>query len=214
MIQPPPTRNLLVARAVLGVIGLLLTIPAIGVVLSMGTGGPLDPIGSQTRAVSRTLDEVERALSRVRATMHSAGTTLDDARTTAGSAAGMTDALSQAMADLATASGVEVLGVKPFGSLGPRFSELATRATAVADALRTTATNLGTSRTDLDALAGEVTSLAALTGRIGGDQAGGASGSLVIARILLALLLAWMAATAGLSVIEARRQLRLLPASG
>ncbi len=213
MIRPQPARGLLVARAVLGVIGLLLTIPAIAVVLSLGTGGPLDPIGSQTRAVSRTLDEVERALVRVRTSMDSAGTTLDDARDTAGSAAGMTDALSQAMADLATASGVAVLGVKPFGSLGPRFRELATRAGAVADALRTTATNLGASRADLDALAGEVTSLAALARRIGGDQSAGGGASLAIARTLLALLMAWMAATAGLSAVEARRLLTLPPAS-
>ncbi len=209
----PASRGLLRARAALGVMGLLLTVPAIAVVLSIGTGAPLDPIGSQTRALSRTVDEAERALERAQATLASAGGTLDDAQHTATSTADMTDALSQSMADLATASGVEFLGVRPFASLVPRFSELAKRATSVADALRTTAANLTTSRADLDAMSAEVTSLAKLAGRIstGGSGSGLNGTSLVVGRILLALLLAWMAATAALSVMEARRQLRLPP---
>ena len=207
MIQSTPGRGLLLTRAVLGALGVILTIPGIVVVLSLGTGGPLDPVGSQARALNRSITQVSAALVRVQSSLDSAGATLDEAQTTAGDAAEMTDALAAAMDDLASASGVQVLGIQPFATLVPRFSELSTRATAVAGALRSTGKNLGTSRKDLDALARQVTSLATLAGRLAGGQDGG-GGALILARFLLALLLAWMGATAALSFLEARRQLR------
>jgi len=207
--QRPPARGVLLARMVLGVLGILISIPAIGVALSIGTGGPLDPVGFQTRDLSQSLDQVETALTRVQSSLGAAGSTLDDAQATATNAAQMTDSLGSAMSDLATASSLQVLGIQPFAGLAPRFRQIATRAAAVADSLRSTASDLGTSRSELNTLTSEVTRLATLAGRLSGRGGQGLGGpSIVLARLLLALFFAWLGATAGLSVAEAWPQLR------
>ncbi len=214
MIQRPPTRGVLLARVVLGVLGILISIPAIGVALSIGTGGPLDPVGFQTRDLSQSLDQVETALTRVQSSLGAAGSTLDDAQETATNAAQMTDSLGSAMSDLATASSLQVLGIQPFAGLAPRFRQIATRSAAVADSLRSTASDLGTSRSELNTLTTQVTRLATLAGRLSNGGQGLGGPSIVLARLLLALFFAWLGATAGLSVAEAWPQLRRTSPSG
>ena len=81
MIRRLPTqRALLRARMILAAGGLVLSLPALLMVLSLGTGAPLDPIGSQTRGLSRGVDQLDAALGRLQGSLIAAGATLDDGR--------------------------------------------------------------------------------------------------------------------------------------
>jgi hypothetical protein len=219
MLQPvsdrPARPRILLARAVLGVMGVLLTVPAIPVALSLGTGGPLDPFGSEVRALDDALSQAGSALARVDGTLTEAGSTVQEAQGTATDTADLVTALGSAMAAMADASDVNVFGIRPFSSLVPRFKAIATQATAVARSLKRAAVSLGTSRSDLAALGEEVTSLAATAQRLEQRARNGIGGTrLAIGRILLAVLLGWMAATAALSAIEAITRLRASSTEG
>lgn len=194
----------------LAVLGLVLIVPAIGVVLSLGTGGPIDPFGSQARALTRSLDGIDRALTDVEASIDSADATLDDAGSTAGNASQMMDGLASAMSDMAGAASVEVFGVRPFAGIAPQFTQLADRAAAVAGSLRSTQGSLATSRRDLAALSRDVQTLAQSLRRFGTAGAEGAMGgtSLAVARVLIALLLGWMAVAAAVWGLDAYARLR------
>jgi len=52
-------------RAILGAVGLILTIPALVVTLSIGTGGPLAPLGSTAADVIDGLNRIATTLDRV-----------------------------------------------------------------------------------------------------------------------------------------------------
>jgi hypothetical protein len=74
-------------------------------------------------------------------------------------------------------------------------------------------TSLGASGRDLVALTDEVTALAATAQRLAGGKGEGiGGGALAASRVLLALLLAWMAAMALLLASEAFGALRAGPA--
>jgi hypothetical protein len=210
VIRLPTRSSLLQARALLAAAGLVLSLPALLIVLSLGTGGPLDPIGSQARAVERGADQLDAALARVEVSLTAAGTTLDDGRRASTDASAMTASLGNAMSELASASSVQVLGVQPFAQLAPRFSELATRSRAVAASLTSTAASLGTTRTELAALQTDVSDLRETLRGLGAgaqqDALGGAS--LVVTRLLLALLVAWFAGASAVALLLALRDLQ------
>jgi hypothetical protein len=208
----PSALALLRARLALGVIGLVLTLPAIPLALSLGTGGPLDPVGPATRDLARALDRMDAALSRVQAALVSAGGTLDGARASLADGASASTSLSTAMDDLASASSVEFLGVRPFAGVAPRFSELAERARALATSLQSTQDAVVASRTDLDRLQQEVSGLADALHELGAGQAqqqgiGGLSSW--AGRFFAAALLAWLAAVSAVWLVDSLRLLRL-----
>jgi hypothetical protein len=205
----PSERRLAQARIAVAAIGLVLTLVAIPPVLSIGTGGPLDPVGSVSRNLTRGLEEMSSALDGLGRSLASATTTLDGAQGSVTNAADVSASLAQAMDDLAAASGAQVLGVQPFAALAPRFSELATRSQALAASLRTTGTSLDASRGELDQLRTRVSELQTTLDELRGEGSGVFEGaSLGAGRVLLALLLAWLAATAALALIGSLRQLR------
>jgi hypothetical protein len=206
----PTHRALLRARAVLAALGLILSMPALLVAVSLGTGGPLDPIGSQTRDVARGLDQLDGALSRIETSLTAAGATLEDGRRVSTDASDMTTALATAMSELSLAASAQVLGVQPFAALAPRFSELATRSHGVASSLTSTASSLGTTRTELSGLQTDVGDLRDTVRRLGAGSAqrdGIGGPSLLATRLLLVLLVAWFATSSGLALLVAAREL-------
>jgi hypothetical protein len=196
---------------VLAAVGLALSLPALLLAPSLGTGGPLDPIGSQTRDVARGLDQLDAALGRVQSSLTAAGATLDNGRRASTDASDMTAAMASAMSELSAAANVQVLGVQPFAALAPRFSELATRSQAVATSLTATAGSLDSTHTELSALQTDVGDLRDTVRNLGTGQAGrnGVGGpSMVATRLLLALLVVWFAASSGVTLLSAARELR------
>jgi len=206
----PSSRSVLRARALLAAVGLALSLPALLVALSLGTGGPLDPIGSQTRALGRGVDQLDAALARVESSLLAAGATLDNGRQASTDASAMTASLATAMSELSAASNVQVLGVAPFAQLAPRFSEIATRSQAVATSLTSTADSLGSTRTQLSSLQTDVGNLRETLRSIGAgnaEQEGFGGPSLLVTRLFLVLLVAWFAASSGVTLLAALREL-------
>jgi len=207
----PSGRALLRARALLAAVGLALSLPALLVALSLGTGGPLDPVGSQTRAVGKGVDQLDAALAEVESSLIDASATLDNGRQASTDASAMIASLATAMSELSDASNIQVLGVQPFAQLAPRFSEIAQRSGAVASSLTSTADSLGSTRTQLSSLQNDVEDLRTTLHDIGAGNAeqGGFGGpSLLATRLLLALLVAWFAASSAVNVLTASRELR------
>jgi hypothetical protein len=210
----PSGPALVKARALSAAAGLALSLPALLVALSLGTGGPLDPIGPQSRAFGRGVDQLDSALSRVESSLTAASDTLNNGRQASTDASGMTASLATAMSDLADASNVQVLGVQPFAQLAPRFAEIAQRSKAVATSLTSTADSLGSTRIQLSALQADVGDLRATLRDIGAGSAaeGGFGGpSLVATRMLLALLVVWFAASSAINLLTAIRELSRTP---
>jgi hypothetical protein len=195
----------------LAAFGLALSLPALFVALSLGTGGPFDPIGSQTRGVSRGLDQLDAALDRVESSLTAAAATLDQGRRASLDASGVTAELATAMSELSAASSVEVFGVQPFAPIAPRFSEIATRSQALASSLTGTAGSLEDTRTQLTGLRTDVGDLRSSVQELGGGQPAIGGPSLLITRLLLALLVLWLAASSAVGLVSALRELRELP---
>ena len=139
-----------------------------------------------------------------------AGATLDNGRQASTDASAMTASLATAMSELSAASNVQVLGVAPFGQLAPRFSEIATRSQAVATSLTSTADSLGSTRTQLSSLQTDVGNLRETLRSIGAgkaEQEGFGGPSLLVTRLFLVLLVAWFAASSGVTLLAALREL-------
>ena len=91
MIRRLPTRRALVrARMILAAAGLVLSVPALLMALSLGTGAPLDPIGSQTRGLSRGIAQLDAALTNLQGSLIAAGASLDNGRQASTDASAMT----------------------------------------------------------------------------------------------------------------------------
>lgn len=213
----PSGGALLRARAALAAIGLALSVPALLVALSLGSGGPFDPIGSQTRALAKGVDQLDIALAHLGLSLAAAGATLDNGRQTSSDASAMTASLARAMSDLSVASNFQVLGVQPFAQLAPRFSDIAQRSQAVATSLSSTADSLASTRTQLSSLQTDVEDLRATLREVGAGNAeqGGFGGpSLLSTHILLALLVAWFAASSAVNLLTAARELGWRPQAG
>jgi len=207
----PSGHALLRARVILAALGLALSLPALFVALSLGTGGPLDPIGSQTRALGKGVDQLDTALAHLESSLTAASATLDNGRQASTDASSMTASLATAMSDLSAASAVQVLGVEPFAQLAPRFAEIAQRSQAVASSMTSTADSLGGTRTQLSSLQADVENLRTTLREVGAGNAeqGGFGGpSLLATRLLLALLVAWFAATSAVNLLVVARELR------
>ena len=204
MIRRLPTRRALVrARMILAAAGLVLSVPALLMALSLGTGAPLDPIGSQTRGLSRGIAQLDAALTNLQGSLIAAGASLDNGRQASTDASAMTASLATAMSELSAASSVQVLGLQPFAQLAPRFLELATRSPAVALSLSSTADSLGSTRAELTALQADVGALRDTLGQVGPGAP-----SLLATRLLLALLVVWVGTTSGVTLLTALRELR------
>lgn len=195
---------------------MVLTVAALAAALSLGTGGPLDPLGGLARDANQALDRIDASLQAAQRSLTSAQATLDGAQSSVADASSVSGSLSSSMNALADASGAQVLGIQPFAALAPRFRELATNSASLARSLDTTQASIGTSRGDLARLSADLSDLSRTLSRLGADaehgsQAGG--GSALALRLLLAGVLTWLAATAALSLADAWRAWRLLPPS-
>ena len=191
--------------------GLALSLPAVLVALSLGSGGPFDPIGSQTRAFGKGVDQLDTALAHVDSSLSAAGGTLDNGRQASADASAMTASLANAMSELSAASNIQVLGVQPFAQLAPRFSEISQRSQAVATSLTSTADSLAGTRTELSSLQTDVEDLRVTLREIGAGNAenGGVGGaSLLVTRLLLALLVVWFAASSAVNLLYVMREFR------
>lgn len=189
--------------------GLILTITALVATLSVGSGGPFDPFGAFSRELNGALDQIDESLAHARSSLSSAQQTLDGARSSIADASRVSASLSSSMVALADASGVQVLGAQPFAGLAPRFRELAANAESMAQSLDTTQASIGASHTDLGRLGDDLRGLSDTLSRLGanaqhGSQAGGPS--LIVPRLLLGGVLAWLAATAALQLTDAWRR--------
>ena len=187
---------------------MILTLPALVVTISIGTGGPLDPLGSTAADVIDGLNRIATTLDRVDSSLRSAVSTLKGAESSATDAAGVTKSLGTAMADLADAADLRVLGTQPFAPLIPQFTELSKRSAALSRSLATTGTSLGSSRADLVALHDDVAALADLARSLNRAADGSAAPKLIALRVVTSLLLAWLAALAALMLFDARRGVR------
>ena len=201
-------RRWLGVRVAVAGAGVVLTLAALLATLSVGTGGPLDPIGGLSRDVNTGLDQIDASLAQARASLASAQDTLDAARSSVVDASSTSASMSSSMNALADASGVQVLGVQPFAGLAPRFRELATNSAAMASSLDTTQGSIGASRTELGRLSDDLRKLSGTLSRLGADaehgsQAGG--GSALVLRLLIGGVLLWLAATAALQLTDAWR---------
>ena len=196
-------------RVILGVVGLILTIPAIVVTLSIGTGSALDPLATATRDLTDGMDRLGATLEHVDSSLRSAEATLKDAQGSATNAASVTASLGTAMSDLADAADLRVFGTQPFAPLIPQFTQLATRSAALSVSLRSTGTSLGGSRAELLALHDDIAALAQLARRLSPSTNGGnGDPRLVVLRVMASGLLAWLAALAALMLFDARRGMR------
>jgi hypothetical protein len=196
-------------RVILGALGLILTIPALVVTLSIGTGSALDPLASATRDLTDGMDRLGATLEHVDSSLRSAEATLKDAQGSATNAASVTASLGTAMSDLADAADLRVFGTQPFAPLIPQFSQLATRSAALAVSLRSTGTSLGSSRAELLALHDDIAALAQLARRLSpSTNDGNGDPRLVVLRVMASGLLAWLAALAALMLFDARRGMR------
>jgi hypothetical protein len=196
-------------RALLGAVGLILTVPALVVTISIGSGGPLDPLGSTATDVTNGMRQIAATLDRVEASLRSAEATLKGAQSSATDAASVTKSLGTAMADLADAADLRVLGTQPFAPLIPQFTELSKRSAALSVSLAATGTSMASSRADLVALHDDVGALADVARRLNGEAGGSPAANLVAVRVVASLLLAWLAALAALMLFDARRGARL-----
>ncbi len=134
-----------------------------------------------------------------------ASTSLSETAAAAGRAADLTTRLATSFDGLATLSQFEILGSRPFGSLGTQFADVATQSRALstdlADAAASMATNVDDAAAvaeDLRALSVQLATLEASLRGTGG--AGGATLPVDGARLVLLGLLAWFAIPAMASI--------------
>jgi hypothetical protein len=186
---------------------------AILLVLAVMLIGPLQGLGSaaasledQRARVVAMLPAAEAALRSAAATATGAGTSLRASGNSARDGSALLVQLATAMDDMSSASRVEILGSRPFGSLSDDLSGVATRSRSLAanldvaaDAIAANVTDSETAASDLGALADEVAALhAELAASVPAtaDGAGALATSIAALRLLLAALLIWLAVPA------------------
>ena len=174
-----------------GVVGLLLVVggaviglDAAGRVerLTISAGGTLDAAARSTRAAAESFTSIDSSLSQ-------SGASADAAAVLAREAGATLDSLALAMQ-------LSVFGAQPLVSLADEFASSADQAADLADQLDSVGGSLGDTRTDvavigveLEALSGELEALQ------GFGEAGAGSGSPPL-RLMIGLLLAWLAVPA------------------
>lgn len=189
-----------------GIAGLALTLAGIFFVASLGGVSRLSSSVEEQRVAlsgwlsttSRTLDDASDAATGVDASL---GSTVSAAR----EAALLTDELATSLHQLAAAMQIELLGSRPFGSLGADFSRVADRAAGVSADLAATGLAIETNRADSRRVAADLGELRVDIDRIralvdASGAVGESADALGASRLLILALLAWLAAGATLSL--------------
>ena len=191
---------------VYGVLGLLLAIggavvglDAAGRVerLTITAGGTLDAAGRSTRAAAQSFTSIDSSLSE-------AGASADAAAVLAREAGATLDSLALAMQ-------LSVFGAQPLVSLADEFATSADQAVDLADQLDSVGGSLGETRTDVAVIGVELETLSRELETLQGS--GAADGGAPPLRLMIALLLAWLAIPAagaiafGLSLLRGTRPL-------
>ncbi len=199
-------RPLAWALIVYGILGLLLVVggaviglDAAGRVerLTVTAGGTLDAAARSTRAAAASFTSIDSSLTE-------AGASADAASVLAREAGATLDSLALAMQ-------LSVFGAQPLISLADEFASSADQADALADQLDSVGGSLGDTRTDVAVIGVELETLSRELEALEG--AGGADGGSPPLRIMVGLLLAWLAVPAvgaivfGLALLRGARPL-------
>lgn len=179
-------------------------------------------------AVATRLAPVESTLAEAEAAIRGFEITLDGTASAAQSGRDMTAGLAAALRRLATSLDVDILGTRPFAAVGAEFGAVADDAQALSTDLATTTTALADNRaallglaTELQDLRREVATLRSELAGTGGSPGPGegagepalpfalpADEAFALARLVIVLLLVWLAIPALVAVAFGARQLR------
>jgi hypothetical protein len=186
-----------------GCVGLLLA--GLSLILVIRTLPVLDAIDRQRIEIIRWLDITSKGIDDIRLGAAHAGTSIDSAASSARNAAALSDDLAGTMASLRDASGLEVLGSRPFSSLTDDFDRVAGRAHALASSMSNLAGSLDGDTTDFAAVAADAGALGgqvtALRDVVAGDGSTGLGGSVGRLFAVVVILVLWLAVPAAASLV-------------
>lgn len=205
-------RRLAWALIAYGSVGLVLA--GLSLILVIRSLPVLDAIDRQRTEIVRWLDITAKGIDDIRLGAAHAGASIDSAAASARSAAALSDDLAGAMASLRDASGLSVLGSRPFSSLTDDFDRVAGRAHGLASSMTTLAGSLDGDTADFAAVAADAAALdgqvAALRDVVAGDGSSGLGGSVGRLLAVLVVLVLWLAVPAAASLVAGILWLREL----
>ena len=215
-------RRVGIALLAFGLSGLVLLVGATALVLGMLSvvDDAVTGFERQRAEVVAVLGPASSALNDAATSAQNAGASLTETSEAAARAATLSSSLADSFDGLASLGSFEILGARPFGGLSGQFAAVGAEARTLAVDLSEAVTALQTNKADSDAVAADLRSLAAQLGRLDTSlrASGGAPGAgaemalpLVVLRIVLLGLLAWLAVPAVVSVWFGRRLLRGAP---
>jgi len=196
--------GILTAYGLVGLALILLTLivvaGSLGAVIDVGT-----TIQRQRDALVRSLDAADTAFLDIDRATGDVGANVVSGGGAARDAAQLTTDLAATMEGLAAASGVSVLGSRPFADLGDRFATVAARSRTLSTSLESLATtmdrdvtDIATVRASMSALRTEVSGLRQM---LAGSAVDGQLGALGASRLILVGLLVWLALPAAVSLV-------------
>lgn len=171
----------------------------------------------QRAEVVAVLGPASAALTDAATSASNAGASLTETSEAAARAASLSGSLADSFDGLASLGTFEILGARPFGELSGQFAAVAAEARTLAVDLSEAAAALRANKADSDAVATDLRSLAGQLARLdaslhasGGAPSPGTDAALplVVLRVVLLGLLAWLAVPAALSLWIGRRLLR------
>jgi hypothetical protein len=186
-----------------GVVGLLLAVASL--LLVARTLPTLESIDRQRIELVRWLDVTAGGIGDVERGASNAGTSLESAAASARSAAALSDDLSATMASMRDASGLSILGSRPFAGLTDDFDRVSGRAHALASSMTALAGSLDSNKADFAAVASDATALrmqvTELRDVVAGDGSTGLDGPVGRLVVVLVGLILWLTlpAVAGLA---------------
>jgi hypothetical protein len=205
-------RRIAWALVAYGVAGLLLTAASMATVL--GALPSIDAIDRQRAAIVRSLDVAASGIADAEKGMTGAGGSLGSAAASARSAATLTDDLATTMASLRDASGITVLGSRPFADLTDDFDRVADRSRALGSSMTTLAASLDQDTQDFATVAADAavlrTQIAGLRDALVTNGSDGLDAGLRRLFAIVLLLLAWLGLPAIASLVGGSLWLREL----
>ena len=196
-------RQLAWALIAYGVVGLLLA--AGSLLLVARTLPTLESIDRQSVELVRWLDVTAGGIGDVERGASNAGTSLESAAASARSAAALSDDLSATMASMRDASGLSILGSRPFAGLTDDFDRVSGRAHALASNMTELAGSLDSNKADFAAVASDAIALrmqvTELRDVVAGDGSTGLEGPVGRFVLVLVGLILWLALPAVASLI-------------
>lgn len=212
-------RRLGTALLAFGLSGIVLLLGA--TVLVLGSLSVVDDAVTgferQRAEVVAVLGPAASALTDAATSASNAGASLTETSEAAARAASLSGSLADSFEGLASLGSFEILGARPFGGLSGQFAAVGSEARTLAADLSEAAASLRTNKADSDSVAADLRALAAQLARLdaslsasGGVPSPGTDAAipLLVLRVVLLGLLAWLAVPAAASVWLGRRLLR------